>query len=153
MVVSYKASHATAIIFLIYCAPLLITISNHSRFIHQSSLLWLQQRHLVAKWEETGQEMAATSFTVIPQGILNIPTWEWQLYFPPKEVMLRIFDVLKYPSPSAGFEPANFGFNGNVTPPRTIKCKHKNSDWLESMHEVTSGGFSRNDVSLRPSFA
>jgi hypothetical protein len=32
---------------LIYCAPHLSCI--YSRFIHQSSLLWLQQSHLVAK--------------------------------------------------------------------------------------------------------
>jgi hypothetical protein len=40
---------------LIYCAPCLR--SNHSRFIHQSSLLWLQQKHIVAKRRETGLEM------------------------------------------------------------------------------------------------
>jgi hypothetical protein len=40
--------------FLVYCAPHLSY--NHSRFIHQSSLFWLQQRHLVAKREELGKK-------------------------------------------------------------------------------------------------
>jgi len=31
---------------------------------------------------------------------------------PPKEVVLRIFNALKYPSPSTGFESANLGSNG-----------------------------------------
>jgi hypothetical protein len=43
--------------FLIHCAPRLS--SNHFRFIHQISLLWLQQRHPVSKRGETGREMAA----------------------------------------------------------------------------------------------
>jgi hypothetical protein len=33
--------------------------SNHSRFIHQSSLLWLHQTHPVGKRGKTGREMAA----------------------------------------------------------------------------------------------
>jgi len=40
--------------FLICCAPHLSY--NHSRFIHQSSLLWLQQTHLIAKRGEFGRE-------------------------------------------------------------------------------------------------
>jgi hypothetical protein len=43
--------------FLIYFAPHLS--SNHSRFIHQTFLPLLQQRHLVEKLGETGQEMVA----------------------------------------------------------------------------------------------
>jgi hypothetical protein len=43
--------------FLIYCAPNLS--SDHFRFIHHSSLLWLQQRHIVAKWGETWWEVVA----------------------------------------------------------------------------------------------
>jgi hypothetical protein len=39
--------------FMIYCL-----ISNCSQFIHQSSLLWLQQKHPVAKREKSGREMA-----------------------------------------------------------------------------------------------
>jgi hypothetical protein len=42
---------------LIYCAP--HVSSNHSQFIHRSSLRWLQQRHLVAKLVGNGREMAA----------------------------------------------------------------------------------------------
>jgi hypothetical protein len=59
--------------FLIYCAPHLRY--NHSRLIHQISLLWLQQRHLVAKRGRTGWEMATTFFpisvSIIPQGSLT----------------------------------------------------------------------------------
>jgi hypothetical protein len=43
--------------FLIYFATHLS--SNHSRFIHQTFLPWLQKRHLVEKLGETGQEMVA----------------------------------------------------------------------------------------------
>jgi hypothetical protein len=39
---------------LIYCAPRLI--SNHSRFIHQSYLLWSQQKQLSEKRGETAAE-------------------------------------------------------------------------------------------------
>jgi hypothetical protein len=42
--------------FLIYCAPRLSC--NHSQFIHKSSLLLLQQRHLIVRWGETGREIA-----------------------------------------------------------------------------------------------
>jgi hypothetical protein len=49
-------------------------------------------------------------------GIFNIPsnltTWGLRLYFPPKEVVLRIFIAVKSPSSSAGFEPANLGASG-----------------------------------------
>jgi hypothetical protein len=40
--------------FLIYCAPHLS--SNHTRFIHQNSLLWLQRRHLAASGEKLGEK-------------------------------------------------------------------------------------------------
>jgi hypothetical protein len=42
---------------LTYCAPHLS--SNHSQFINHSPLLWLPQRHLVAKQEETLRNMAS----------------------------------------------------------------------------------------------
>jgi hypothetical protein len=42
--------------FLVYCAPHLS--SNHSRFVHQGSLLWFQQRRLVAKRRETELEIS-----------------------------------------------------------------------------------------------
>jgi hypothetical protein len=41
--------------FLIHCAPHIS--SNHSRFINQSSPLWLEQTHLITKQGETGWEM------------------------------------------------------------------------------------------------
>jgi hypothetical protein len=60
---------------LIYYAPSLS--SNNSRFIHQCSLLWLQQRHLVGKRELTWREMClklAVSISVhtCRPGVLNI---------------------------------------------------------------------------------
>jgi hypothetical protein len=48
--------------FLVYYAPHLS--SNHSWFVHQSSQLWLNQRHLIAKRGETGQEIA-TEFCLL----------------------------------------------------------------------------------------
>jgi hypothetical protein len=42
---------------------------------------------------------------------------------PPKEVVLRIFIILKNPSSSAGFEPKNLGSSGKhptTRPPRAI---------------------------------
>jgi hypothetical protein len=39
-------------------------------------------------------------------------TWDRRLYFPPKEVVLRIFIALENPSPSVGIEPANLGSSG-----------------------------------------
>jgi hypothetical protein len=47
--------------FVIYYTPHLS--SNHSRFIHLTSVLWLQHRYLVVKQGETGPEMA-TEFRV-----------------------------------------------------------------------------------------
>jgi hypothetical protein len=38
--------------------------------------------------------------------------WDQQLYFPPKEVVLRILIALKNPLSSAGFGPANLGSVG-----------------------------------------
>jgi hypothetical protein len=60
--------------FMIFCAPHLSP--NHSRFVHQISLLWLLQRHLVVKRGETGREIAAElliSFSVVTRGIFTIP--------------------------------------------------------------------------------
>jgi hypothetical protein len=86
-VVLYKASRATAINFL--SVVLSHLSSNHSQFIHQSSLFWLQQRHLVAKRGESGLEIAAEfcqSASLIPQGFFNMPwnlmKWGRRLYFP-----------------------------------------------------------------------
>jgi hypothetical protein len=59
--------------------------SNHSQFIRQNSLLWLQERNLVAKQGETGREMAIEFF-----------------------LSLSISYVKGY----LGFEPANLGFSG-----------------------------------------
>jgi hypothetical protein len=100
--------------FLIYYAPYLS--SNHSRFIHQSSLFWLQQRYLVAKRRETGREMTTEFYLSYLKGSLTyrkiLRHGADGFTFPPKEIALRIFIVLKNPSLSAGFEPTNLGFNG-----------------------------------------
>jgi hypothetical protein len=72
--------------FLIYCVPHLST--DHSQFNHHSSLLCLQQRHLVTKQGETGREIATVfcvSVSIIPYGIFNIlwnlAIWGRCLYF------------------------------------------------------------------------
>jgi hypothetical protein len=60
--------------FLIYCAPHLS--SNHFRFIHQSSLLWLNLRHLLTNRGGSRREMAAEFCLRIPiihQGFFNVP--------------------------------------------------------------------------------
>jgi hypothetical protein len=90
--------------FLICCAPHLG--SNIFRLIHETSLLWLQQRHLVVKREETGWEMVAElCLSVSPfylKGSLTLVTYRRILRhgangftFPPKQVLLRIFIALK----------------------------------------------------------
>jgi hypothetical protein len=99
--------------FLIYSAPRLS--SNLSRFIDQRSLLWLQQRHLLAKRVETGREKAAGFCLSVSLSYLKGSLTCHQVLrhgadgfiSPPKEVVLRIFISLKDSSLSAGFEPAN----------------------------------------------
>jgi hypothetical protein len=104
--------------FLIYCPSCLS--SDHSRFIHQSSLLWLQQRHLISKRGETWRKIV-TEFCLS----VSLSYLKGSLAFrkilrheaddfasPPKEVVLQIFIVLKSPSLLAGFEPGNFGSSG-----------------------------------------
>jgi hypothetical protein len=109
--------HATTTTFLICCAPHLSSI--HSWFIQQSSLLWLQQTHLVAKCGKTGWEMTAEfclSISTIPQGILTCCKILWyaanSFTSSLKEVVLRIFIALKNPSVLAGFKHINLRSNG-----------------------------------------
>jgi hypothetical protein len=100
--VPYNCDH-----FLIYCAHHLS--SNNSRFMHQNSLLWLQQRYLVAKRRETGREMAAEFCSSISLSCLKgYLTWHEVdgFNYPPKEV------VLKNPSLSAGYESEKLGLSG-----------------------------------------
>jgi hypothetical protein len=98
--------------FLIYWVPHLSY--NHSWFIHQSSLLWFQQIHLVAKQVETGREIAAEfclsqgTFWTCHKILYKINSFTP----PPTEVVPRIFIALKNPSLLAGFEPVNLGSNG-----------------------------------------
>jgi hypothetical protein len=98
--------------FLICCAPHLS--SNHLWFIHQSSLVWLQQWHLVAMQGESMQEMAVKFCLSIPvpylKGSFNMPqnltAWGWWLY-----ILLWIFITLKNPLLLARFHPENLGSN------------------------------------------
>jgi hypothetical protein len=99
------------------CSP----ISNHPQFIHQTSLLWLQQRHLVGTLKETGREMTAEfclsvslsqlKGSLICRKILRYGAEGFTST--PKEVVLRIFIALKTSSLWAGSEPANIGSNVN----------------------------------------
>jgi hypothetical protein len=87
--------------FLIYCTPHLS--SNHSRFIRQSSLLWLQQTYLVAKRGGTGRGMAAEFFLTLSLAYLKgtltcrkiLRHGAEGFTSPPKEVMLRTLTALK----------------------------------------------------------
>jgi hypothetical protein len=72
-VVSNKASHATATI-LCCCAP--HVSYNHSRFIHQRSLLGLQQISSSEEgrnWARNGRWILPISISTIPQGIFHKP--------------------------------------------------------------------------------
>jgi hypothetical protein len=103
--------------FLIYCVPHLSY--NPSRFIHQSSLLWLQKRHLLEKQGKTRWEMATQFYLSVFLSYLkgsltyNRILWHGANGFPspPQKVVLRIFIAFKihlWPS----FEPTNLGSNG-----------------------------------------
>jgi hypothetical protein len=115
---------------LIYCAPPLS--SNHSRFIRHSFLFWLQQRHLVAKWGETGWEMTAPfhqSVTYLSY-LKEFLTWRIILWhgadgfaFPPKEVVLRYLLPLKINSSRPSSNPRTLGPVAStitITSPRSI---------------------------------
>jgi hypothetical protein len=99
--------------FSVYCAPRLST--NHSLFIYQTSLLWLQQRHLVAKPGGSRRELAteiclSMSLSCIKGSLTCSKMLRHgadSFASPPKEVVLRIFIALKKPSPSAEFLHAN----------------------------------------------
>jgi hypothetical protein len=121
--------------FLIYCEPHMS--SNNSLFIHQSSLLRLQQTHMKAKRGKSRREIAAefclsvslsyrkgslTCCEILRHGIEGFTS-------APKEVVLRIIIALKIPSLSAGFEYANIWSNG----------KHDNHYTTESDVYVLSG--------------
>jgi hypothetical protein len=85
-----------------YCCGL-VSYKALQPFIHQSSVLWLQQRHVAAKQEETGREMAAEIFLSVPlsylmgsltcRKILRHGAKNYTSH--PKEVVLRILLPLK----------------------------------------------------------
>jgi hypothetical protein len=92
--------------------------SNHSRLIHQSFLLWLQKKYLVAKRGETWREFPwifATGGYIFSYFLDSLTCRKIFRHEAdgftslPKEVLLRIFIALKNPFPPAGAEPVNLG--------------------------------------------
>jgi hypothetical protein len=126
--------------FLIYCASNLS--SNHLQFIHQSYPLWLQQRHLVAKWGETGRKMSAEFCLSVSVSYLKgsltchkiLQHGADGFISPPKEVMLWIFIALKNPSLAAGFEHTNLGSSGEHDNHYTTENDRRLSNWLCSIY-------------------
>jgi hypothetical protein len=113
-----------------YCAPNLS--SNHSRFIRQNSLLWLQHRHLVAERGETGREMAAEFCPSASLSYLKVSLTCLKILrhgadgftSPPKEVVLRIFIALKIHRFRPGLNPLTLSPMAStitITPPRTTR--------------------------------
>jgi hypothetical protein len=93
--------------------------SNRSLFIHQTSLLWLQQTHLVVNQEKTDEKWGwilstkyffhtSHGYSVCRKGLRHGADG---FNYAPEEVMLWIFTAFKDPSSSAGFEPTNLGSN------------------------------------------
>jgi hypothetical protein len=74
--------------------------------------LSLYSSHLVAKQDVHDKRNAEFFLRSIFSYSWVLTTWDRQLYFPPKEVVLLIFIAFKHPLSSACFEPANFGSNG-----------------------------------------
>jgi hypothetical protein len=117
--------------------------SNHSRFINQSSLLWLQQKHLILKWGETGRKMAPefclsvslsylkgslTCHKILRQGADGFTS-------PPKKVVLRILSPLKIHRSRPGLKTHILGRKARTLtsrPPRTRKLKMGES--FETFH-------------------
>jgi hypothetical protein len=103
--------------------------SNHSRFIHHSFLLWLQQRHLIVKQRETWWKLAiefclSVSLSYLKGSLICCKIlWHGANRFtsPPKEVMLWIFITLKNQSLLARFESTNLGPYGKKANHYTTK--------------------------------
>jgi hypothetical protein len=94
--------------------------SNH--MIHPSQLPRNNpQRHPVAKqkkkWQKNGREFCLRNLFSYLYGFSTCRTILWYgtdaLNSLPKQGLLRIFNTIKNPSSSVGFEPANLGSNGN----------------------------------------
>jgi hypothetical protein len=144
-VVSYKTSHpCNCDHFLIYCAPHLS--SNHSCFIHQSSLLWLQQWHLVAKRGQSKREIASefclsVSLTY-PKGSLTCrKTYDMRL----TASLLRrksccgFLSLLKINHLCSVLNPRTLrpvASTITITPPRTSRCGTNLQESLTACHGV-----------------
>jgi hypothetical protein len=106
-VVSYNASHAIATIF---CYVPYLSC-NHIRVIHQSSLLWLQQRHLVVG--RSGREVTAKFYLSVSLSYLKGSLTCRKVLrhgangytSPPKEVVVQIFIALKNNRSRPGLNP------------------------------------------------
>jgi hypothetical protein len=80
----------------------------------------LQQTHIVIKRGDIGQEITAEFFLSVALSYLkgssiwckNLRNGTDGFNSPMKVVVLWTFSMLKNPLISAGFEPANFGYNG-----------------------------------------
>lgn len=104
--------------------------SNHSRFVHQSSLLWSQQRHLVAKRGGTRQEIpvnfAHKYLCLYIQVSLKcrkiLQHRPDSFTSSPKEVVLRILSPLKGYRSRSGSNPRTLSLIAKtitITSPRT----------------------------------
>jgi hypothetical protein len=127
--------------FLIYCAPHLSY--NHSRFTHQTSLLWLKQRHLVAKRRETGREVVAEFCLSVSLSCLKRSLTCRKILVhradgftsPPKEGVLRIFSPLEVHRSRTGLNPLKSSpivRTTTIKPPITTKSNLTNVKKLRS---------------------
>jgi hypothetical protein len=116
--------------FLIHCNSHLSY--NHSQFIHQRSLLWSQQRHLVAKRGETDSWILciSISISIMPQGNFNMPlyltTWGRRLYFRSEGSRATDFYPVKINRSRPGLNPKTLRSNckhHTLKPPRTTKSR------------------------------
>jgi hypothetical protein len=116
--------------FLIYCAPNLC--SNHSRFIHQSSLLWFQHTYLVAKREEAGREMVPEFCRSVSLSHLkeSLTCRNILLYGADGFISLRRKWCSKIHRPWLGLNPRTLGpmtSTITITPPITAKDAYKDN--------------------------
>jgi hypothetical protein len=126
--------------FLIYSASHLS--SNNSLFVHQSSLLWLQQRHVVAKRRETGREMAFKFWLSVSLAYLKgylkrrkiLRHWADRFTSPLKEVVVCICSSIKIHRSRMGLNPRTMGPIVSTTDPRSAAAW-----WLGSRVRIPLG--------------
>jgi hypothetical protein len=106
--------------------------SNHSRFIHQSSMLWLQHTPSSEKgkriWREITAEFWLSVFLSYLKGFLVCRKILWHgvdgFTSLLNEGVLRIFIALKHPLLLARCEPTNLGYNFKRVKYITRVCKN-----------------------------